>query len=417
MPGDYSKSDIGLSNVSNNLQLIASNNLYDLTSSSSARTNLGYSGGTGIAISNSNGVISLSTTSISQFVNDAGYLTVNQDLSGYLSTTSAASTYLSKSDADSSYLSQINAESTYLTLAASTSLPYLKTESEPAFNAASSSYVPKTTTVNNHALSGNISVSQSDIGLGNVENTALSTWTGSSNITTLGTIGTGVWNGTAILPANGGTGLSTITAHGVMIGEGTSNVAPTTAGAMGQVLQSGGASADPSWSTSSALAGTMTSGNAVSLANNYQVLTSDFTDSNGTTALQNITGLSWTMGANIAQNMPFECHILYMQSTAVSDAFGFQVNTTPATRFDAGERVYTQAATVSVSNPITNLTTTTATPLASFTPTGGAVLPADFYGLIQYPSIASPGVVNLMVKQATAADVIVIKAGSWCREW
>ena len=36
------------------------------------------------------------------------------------------------------------------------------------------------------------------VGLGNVENTALSTWAGTSNITTLGTISTGVWQGTAI---------------------------------------------------------------------------------------------------------------------------------------------------------------------------------------------------------------------------
>lgn len=42
------------------------------------------------------------------------------------------------------------------------------------------------------------SVTKSDVGLGNVENTALSTWAGSANITTLGTIGTGVWQGTAI---------------------------------------------------------------------------------------------------------------------------------------------------------------------------------------------------------------------------
>ncbi len=35
----------------------------------------------------------------------------------------------------------------------------------------------------------------------NVENTALSTWAGTSNITTLGTIVTGVWNGTAITSA------------------------------------------------------------------------------------------------------------------------------------------------------------------------------------------------------------------------
>ena len=36
------------------------------------------------------------------------------------------------------------------------------------------------------------------VGLGNVENTALSTWAGTSNITTLGTISTGVWQGTSI---------------------------------------------------------------------------------------------------------------------------------------------------------------------------------------------------------------------------
>jgi len=41
--------------------------------------------------------------------------------------------------------------------------------------------------------------------LRNVENTALSTWAGTSNITTLGTIATGVWNGTAIPTAYGGT--------------------------------------------------------------------------------------------------------------------------------------------------------------------------------------------------------------------
>ena len=51
---------------------------------------------------------------------------------------------------------------------------------------------------------------KSDLTLNNVENTALSTWTGSTNITTLGTIATGVWNGTTIGTAYGGTGLTSI---------------------------------------------------------------------------------------------------------------------------------------------------------------------------------------------------------------
>ena len=41
-------------------------------------------------------------------------------------------------------------------------------------------------------------LSSSDVGLGNVENTALSTWAGSANITTVGTISSGTWQGTAI---------------------------------------------------------------------------------------------------------------------------------------------------------------------------------------------------------------------------
>lgn len=37
-----------------------------------------------------------------------------------------------------------------------------------------------------------------DVGLGNVENTALSTWTGSNKITTVGTISSGTWQGTPV---------------------------------------------------------------------------------------------------------------------------------------------------------------------------------------------------------------------------
>lgn len=42
------------------------------------------------------------------------------------------------------------------------------------------------------------SVTATQVGLGSVENTALSTWAGTTSITTLGTIGTGVWQGTAV---------------------------------------------------------------------------------------------------------------------------------------------------------------------------------------------------------------------------
>jgi len=50
---------------------------------------------------------------------------------------------------------------------------------------------------------------KTDLSLNNVENTALSTWAGTSSITTLGTIGTGSWHGTTIDIDHGGTGGTT----------------------------------------------------------------------------------------------------------------------------------------------------------------------------------------------------------------
>lgn len=47
--------------------------------------------------------------------------------------------------------------------------------------------------------------------------------------------------------ARGGTGATTLTAHGVVIGNGTSAVAVTSAGTAGQILESGGSTADPSF--------------------------------------------------------------------------------------------------------------------------------------------------------------------------
>jgi len=50
---------------------------------------------------------------------------------------------------------------------------------------------------------------RTSLGLGNVEDTAISTWSGSGNIATVGTVGTGVWSATDVAVAAGGTGAST----------------------------------------------------------------------------------------------------------------------------------------------------------------------------------------------------------------
>ena len=73
-------------------------------------------------------------------------------------------------------------------------------------------------------------VTKTDVGLSNVENTALSTWIGTNKITTLGTITTGTWNGTTIGVANGGTGATSFTANSIiMSGNGTTSAFTTRA--------------------------------------------------------------------------------------------------------------------------------------------------------------------------------------------
>jgi hypothetical protein len=74
------------------------------------------------------------------------------------------------------------------TAAVGTSAKYAR---EDHVHPSDTTRVPTSRKVNNHALNADITISKSDIGLGNVENTKLSTWAGSSNLTTtaVGTLG------------------------------------------------------------------------------------------------------------------------------------------------------------------------------------------------------------------------------------
>lgn len=70
------------------------------------------------------------------------------------------------------------------------------------------------------------------------------------NITSTGTIASGVWNGTAVTVGFGGTGDTTLNAYGVLTGGTTSTGAIqslNSTGTSGQVLTSNGASALPTW--------------------------------------------------------------------------------------------------------------------------------------------------------------------------
>ncbi len=93
-------------------------------------------------------------------------------------------------------------------------------------------------------------VTKTDVGLSNVENTALSTWAGSTNLTTLGTITTGVWNGSVIPLAFGGTNANlTASNGGIFYSTATAGAILAGVATAGRLLQSG-ATAAPTWSTS-----------------------------------------------------------------------------------------------------------------------------------------------------------------------
>ena len=72
---------------------------------------------------------------------------------------------------------------------------------------------------------------------------------GSTSLVTVGTVATGTWNATKIDVPYGGTNRATLTVNGVLVGAATSAITQLAAGNTGQVLQSGGASADPAYST------------------------------------------------------------------------------------------------------------------------------------------------------------------------
>jgi hypothetical protein len=67
-----------------------------------------------------------------------------------------------------------------------------------------------------------------------------STYVGQSSITTVGTIGTGLWNGTTIGTAYGGTGLNNYAAGDLLYASATNLLSKLTLGADGKVLQSNG---------------------------------------------------------------------------------------------------------------------------------------------------------------------------------
>lgn len=85
-----------------------------------------------------------------------------------------------------------------------------------------------------------------------VSTTSVASITTLSNLATVGTIISGIWNGSNIGTAYGGTGSTTLSSNQVLVGNGTGNIGVVSGwGTSGQLLTSGGLGSLPTWSSAS----------------------------------------------------------------------------------------------------------------------------------------------------------------------
>lgn len=121
---------------------------------------------------------------------------------------------------------------------------------------------------------------------------------------------------TGALPvANGGTGVITLTAHGILIGEGTGNVVAATAMTAGQILVGQGATSDPTPQSVSTDA-TLAANGALTIANNA-VSNAKFRQSGALSVVGNVTNAT----ANVADiTAASDGQVLRRSGTAI--AFG-----------------------------------------------------------------------------------------------
>lgn len=145
-------------------------------------------------------------------------------------------------------------------------------------------------------------------------------------------------------------------------------------------------------------------------------VTTDFTTSGSGTALETITGLTFTIPATTALNVPFSCHLVYHQNVAnVAVAFGIQDVTVSPTNIAAMGEIHTSASVIAAAN-LVGLATTTATAIISATPSAITTdWNAEVSGMVEAPSNASSSAIRLMVSTATAADTVTVRRGSFCQ--
>jgi len=140
-------------------------------------------------------------------------------------------------------------------------------------------YWSSSSVISNLATANNGTLVTSGVGVPSISSTLPTAVQG--NITSLGTITSGTWNGTTIATTSGGTGVGTLTLNGVIYGNGTGNLQATAQGGANTILTAN--SGAPSWSSSPVIGTSVTTPSLIGGTSASSTLTLESTSGSGTT--------------------------------------------------------------------------------------------------------------------------------------
>lgn len=139
--------------------------------------------------------------------------------------------------------------------------------------------------------------------------------------------------------------------------------------------------------------------------------TANFTTSGSGTNFEPITGLSWVLPANTAENVAYGCTVSYSVATSGATAsFGLNFTQAPTNALVSG---IVQTNTTAFAGGASVISTATSAGITGTTGATATNFYVSFGGVIENPSQAA-NTVTVNAKTGTAADIITVLRGSYC---